>query len=72
MKIWVELSAKEVKEIMRFSGEKEKGPAIRKFLMAELALRRRREISQKVLSGKWGASLPTIEELRKDRDVWNQ
>ena len=52
--------------------KKKKGPAIRKFMAAELMLRRRQEISQKILSGKWSAELPPIEKLRQDRDLWRQ
>ena len=70
MKISVELSEKELNDVIRFSGEKKKGPAIRKFIVTELMLKRRREISRKVLAAKWGAALPLIDVLRKDRDVW--
>jgi hypothetical protein len=72
MKVSVELSEKELKDIQRFSGEKKKGPAIRKFLITELMLKRRREISRKVVSGEISAELPSISELRKDRTVWRR
>jgi hypothetical protein len=69
MKIIVDLPEKELRDVIRFSGEKKKGPAIRKFIVAELMLRRRREMSQKVLAGKLSAELPPIEKLKKDRDL---
>jgi len=72
MKISVELSEKDLKDVLRFSGEKKKGPAIRKFIVTELMLKRRREISKKVLSGELSLDLPPIEELRKDRNVWGR
>ena len=72
MKISVELSEKELKDIIRFSGEKKKGPAIRKFIVSELMLKRRREMSRRFRSGELSASLPVIEELRKDRNVWER
>lgn len=67
MKITVDLSENELKDVIRFSGEKKKGPAIRKFIVSELMLRRRREMSQRALAGELSAELPPIEKLRKDR-----
>ena len=52
--------------------DQRKGPAIRKFVANELMLRRRREISRKVLAGEWSAEIPTVEELRKERKVWQR
>ena len=72
MKISVEISEKDLRDIIKFSGEKKKGPAISKFLASELMLRRRREISQKVLAGEWSADLPAPEVLRQDRNVWER
>jgi hypothetical protein len=72
MKITVELSEKDLKDVRRFSGEKKKGPAIRKFIVTELMLKRRREISQKILAGEWSAELPSIDRLRQDRKVWER
>ncbi len=72
MKISVELSDKDLKDVIRFSGERKKGPAIRKFIVTELMLKRRREITKKFLSGEWSLDLPPIEELRKDRNVWGR
>ena len=69
MKITVELSDNELKDVIRFSGEKKKGPAIRKFIVSELMLRRRREMTEKVLSGELTAELPPVEKLRKDREL---
>lgn len=69
MKITVELSEHELQDVIRFSGEKKKGPAIRKFIVSELMLRRRREMTGKVLAGELSAALPSIEKLRKDREL---
>jgi hypothetical protein len=69
MKITVDLSDSEIRDVLRFSGEKKKGPAIRKFIVDELMLRRRREISRKVLKGEWTVELPPIEKIRKDREL---
>jgi hypothetical protein len=67
MKITVEISETDLREIQRQSGEKKKGPAIQKFIADRLKLARRREITRKFLSGEWTADLPPIERLRKDR-----
>lgn len=69
MKITVELSDNEVKDVMRFTGEKKKGPALRKLIVNELMLRRRREMSRKALAGEWSAELPSMEKLRQDRKL---
>jgi hypothetical protein len=54
---------------MRFSGEKKKGPAIAKFLSSESMLRRRRELSDEVMSGKFRAEFPNWEKIRQlDRE----
>ena len=67
MKITVEISEADLREIQRHSGEKRKGPAIQKFIADRLKLARRREITSKFLSGEWSAELPSIDKLRKDR-----
>jgi hypothetical protein len=72
VKVTVEFSDNELKDILRLSGEKKKGPAIRKFVTQELMLKRRREISRKVLAGEIRAELPAFERLRKNRNVWGR
>lgn len=74
MKITVDLPEKDLSDIMRFSGEKKKGPAIVKFLATELMLRRRRELSQEVMSGKVRLEFPnyeTVSELDR-RNPWDK
>ena len=65
MKITVDIPDKDLKDIMRFSGEKKKGPAIAKFLASGLMLRRRRELSDEVMSGKVRFEFPNYEAARK-------
>ena len=74
MKITVDIPEKDMKDIMRFSGEKKKGPAIAKFLASELMLRRRRELSDEVMSGKLRFEFPHYEAMRKlDRkSLWDK
>ncbi len=67
MKITVDISESDLREIQRHAGEKKKGPAIQKFIAEKLKLARRREISGKFLSGEWSANLPPIGKLRRDR-----
>jgi hypothetical protein len=70
MKISVELSDTELGDIRKYTGERKKGPAIRKMLVDSLMMKRRRELLGKFASGEWSVDLPSIEELRRDRDIW--
>jgi len=65
VKITVDIPEKDLKDIMRFSGEKKKGPAIAKFLATELMLRRRRELSDEVMSGKVRIEFPHFEAIQE-------
>jgi hypothetical protein len=70
MKVTVEISEKELKEIMHFTGEKRKGAAIRQLAVESLMLRRRHKLLQGLDDGKWSVDYPTIAEMRKSRNVW--
>lgn len=74
MKVTVEVPDKDLKDIMRFSGEKKKGPAIAKFIASGLMLRRRRELSDEVISGKLRFEFPNYEALQElDRiSAWDK
>ena len=48
MKITVDIPDKDLKDIMRFTGEKKKGPAIARLVADTLMLKRRRELSDEV------------------------
>ena len=65
MKITVDIPEKDLKDIMRFTGEKKKGPAIAKLVATSLMLQRRRELSDEVMSGKVRVDFPNWEEMRK-------
>lgn len=65
MKITVDLLEKDLKDILRFSAEKKKGAAIAKFLSTALMLRRRRELSDEVMSGKVRLDFPHYEAMCK-------
>ncbi len=65
MKVTVELSDSELKDICRLTGEKKKGPAIRKLVVSALMMKRREEISDKFISGKWGVELAGFEAARR-------
>ncbi len=64
MKISVELTEDELREISRVTGIEKKGPAIRKLVVDALQLQRRAEISAKFLSGEWFAELGGYEESK--------
>ena len=72
MKITVEISEKDLKDILRFTHEKRKGAAIRQLAMEALMLKKRREILDELEAGKWSVDLPPIETLRKDRELWRR
>jgi len=61
MKVTVELSDQEMAEILELSGERKKGPAIRRLMEEALQKRRRAQIAQRFLSGEWGVELETYE-----------
>jgi hypothetical protein len=61
MKVTVELSDQEMAEILELSGERKKGPAIRRLMEEALQQRRRAQIAQRFLSGEWGVELETYE-----------
>ncbi len=70
MKVSVELSDSELEDICRLTGEKKKGPAIRKLVVDSLLLRRREEIAQRFIDGKVGVKLEGFEALRiQDRKL---
>ena len=74
MKISVELSDEELRDVIRFTGEKQKGPAIRKLVVDALMLRRRAASTEKFMSGEWSAELKGFEKLRAldRRDSWKR
>jgi len=48
-------------EILVLTGERKKGPAIRRLMEEALQQRRRAQITQRFLSGEWGVELDTYE-----------
>jgi len=63
MKVTVELSDREMAEILDLTGERKKGPAIRRLMEEALQQRRRAQIAQRFLSGEWGVELETYEAI---------
>jgi hypothetical protein len=70
MKVTVEVSEEELKDILRATREKRKGAAIRQLALEALMLKKRRELLDEVEAGKWSVDLPAIERLREDRNLW--
>ena len=70
MKVTVEVSDKELSEILSITREKRKGAAIRQLALEALMLKKRRGMLEEIQAGKWNVKLPSIEKLRKDRDPW--
>jgi hypothetical protein len=44
-------------EVLELTGERKKGPAIRRLMEEALQQRRRAQIAQRFLSGEWGVEL---------------
>jgi hypothetical protein len=61
IKVTVELSDQEMTEILELTGERKKGPAIRRLMEEALQQRRRAQIAQRFLSGEWGVELESYE-----------
>ena len=61
MKVTVELSDQEMAEVLELTGERKKGPAIRRLMEEALQQRRRAQIAQRFLSGEWEVELETYE-----------
>jgi hypothetical protein len=78
MKITVELSDSEVREICRVTGEKKKGPAIRRLVTDALMLKRREKLAQKFIDAEWGVELKDFEAAqaaeqvadKRDKERW--
>jgi hypothetical protein len=69
MKVTVELSEEEMVEVLELTGERKKGPAIRRLMEEALQQRRRARIAQRFLSGEWGVELERFEaERRRDQE----
>jgi hypothetical protein len=69
MKVTVEMSDAELREILKITQEKRKGAAIRQLALEALMLKKRRELLDEVEAGKWSVELPAIESLREDRNL---
>jgi hypothetical protein len=69
MKVTVEVSDSELREILELTGERKKGPAIRRLMEQALQLRRRQRIAERFLSGTWGVELEEFEVAQqRERD----
>jgi hypothetical protein len=68
MKVTVELSDREMAEVLEFTGERKKGPAIRRLMAEALQQHRRARIAERFLSGEWGVELEGFEaDQERDR-----
>ena len=72
MKVTVELSDAEMTEILELTGERKKGPAIRRLMEEALQQHRRTQIAQRFLSGEWGVELESYEADQERERQRNQ
>jgi hypothetical protein len=61
MRVTVEISDADMREICLVTGESNEGPAIRRLLNDALLLKRRELIAAKFMSGEWGVELEGFE-----------
>ena len=70
MKVTVELSDNDLKEVCRVTGQKKKGPAIRMLIVDTLMLKKRERLAEKFISGEWGVELSGLEaRIAAERDA---
>ena len=72
MKVTVELSDTEMTEILELTGERKKGPAIRRLMEEALQQHRRAQIATRFLSGEWGVELESFEADQERERQRNQ
>ncbi len=56
MKVTLDIKAKDLKDVMRISGEKRRDAAVLKFLSSSLQLSRRREVLDRFMTGEWSTA----------------
>jgi hypothetical protein len=66
MKVTVEISKEDMRDMMRLSGEKRRGAALTKFLTSSLMLSRRRELLDKFATGEWSSEGPSGHEMKSE------
>ncbi|NQV10853.1 MAG: hypothetical protein HQ527_06795 [Cyanobacteria bacterium] len=72
MEVTVELSDKEMLEILDLTGESMKSPTILRLMEEALQQRRRAQIAQRFISGEWDVELESFEadrELDRQRET---
>jgi hypothetical protein len=67
MRVSVEVSGTVLREMQHAAGECRKGHAIRNLAMEALVLRKRRMMTEKLVSGAWSVKLPAAIGRGKDR-----
>lgn len=72
MKISVEFSEKELKDIAKFSSQSKKGPAIREIVLEALRRKKIRQMTEEVLSGKWGIDWEYSDFEEKEENPWKK
>lgn len=73
MQITVDVPENDLKDILRFSGERKKGPAIARLVASALMMRRREEFCHEVMAGKISVDFPAWETARiaeRKANVW--
>ncbi|MBC8325346.1 MAG: hypothetical protein H8E27_06945 [Verrucomicrobia subdivision 3 bacterium] len=66
MRVTVEIDDVVLQDLMRFTGEKRKGTALAKAATEAWQLRRRKEVTDKFLSGEWSVDLEPVDRRKDD------
>ncbi len=75
MKITVDIPESSLPDILRFSGERKKGPAIAKLIESSLMLQRRQEYCDQVMSGELRVDFPDWRVTRaaeRKANIWTK
>lgn len=75
MKVTVDISDSTIADVLRFSGERKKGPAIAKFVNSSLMLHRRQEMLNLVRSGELRIDFPDWRSARateRKENIWTK
>jgi hypothetical protein len=65
MKVTVDINTKDLRDMIRLSGEKRRDAAVLKFLSNSLQLSRRREVLDKFITGDWSTDGATGSEKKQ-------
>ena len=70
MKIAVEMTAAEIREMHKVTRQRRRGDAVRQLALEALKLKKRHALSDRILAREWSVDLPDLGALREERGTW--